>query len=158
SHTNQAGEIDGAIGVTHIVWPEAAVPFLVLDHPGARAAIGRMLPPGTSLVTGALRAEPAPPGAARPRRGVNRLLVVGGEGALATLYDKIHLVPFGEYLPLQSTLEAIGLQQLSRLRGGFDSGPAPRPLLHVPGLPAAAPLICYEAIFPHAIVQGAERP
>ena len=67
-------------------------------------------------------------------------------------------MPFGEYLPLQRLLEAIGLQQLTRLRGGFDIGVTPRPLLHVPGLPAAAPLICYEAIFPHAVVQGPERP
>jgi len=158
SATNQAGETDHAIGVTHVVWPEAAVPFLVLDHPGARAAIGRMLPHGAVLVTGALRAEPAPPGAARPRRVFNSILVLGQGGSLITLYDKIHLVPFGEYLPLQRWLEAMGLQQLSRLRGGFDIGVAPRPLLRVPGLPAAAALICYEAVFPHAIVQGAERP
>jgi apolipoprotein N-acyltransferase len=77
---------------------------------------------------------------------------------LTTLYDKIHLVPFGEYLPLQRQLEAIGLEQLTRLRGGFDIGVVPRPLLRVPGLPPAAPLICYEAIFPREIVQGSERP
>jgi apolipoprotein N-acyltransferase len=85
-------------------------------------------------------------------------LVFGEGGSLTAVYDKIHLVPFGEYLPLQSLLEAIGLQQLTRMRGGFDAGKTPRPLLRVPGLPAAAPLICYEAIFPGAIVQGAERP
>jgi apolipoprotein N-acyltransferase len=158
STTNPAGEADGAAGVTHVVWPEAAVPFLVLDHPGARAAIGRMLPRGTLLVTGALRVEPAPAGAVRPRRVFNSILVFGEGGSLVTLYDKIHLVPFGEYLPLQGVLESMGLQQLSRLRGGFDIGVSPRSLLRVPGLPAAAPLICYEAIFPRAIVQGPERP
>ena len=67
-------------------------------------------------------------------------------------------MPFGEYLPLQRQLEAIGLEQLTRLRGGFAVGIVPRPLLRVPGLPAAAPLICYEAIFPGEIVQGPERP
>jgi apolipoprotein N-acyltransferase len=84
--------------------------------------------------------------------------VFGQGGSLTTLYDKIHLVPFGEYLPLQRQLEAIGLEQLTRLRGGFATGVVPRPLLRVPGLPAAAPLICYEAIFPRQIVQGSERP
>jgi len=145
-------------GVTHVVWPEAAMPFLPLDHAGARAAIGRMLPPGASLITGALRAEPTPPGSPRPRRVFNSLLVFGEGGALTTYYDKIHLVPFGEYLPFQAILEAIGMQQLVRMRGGFDVGVVPRPLLQVPGLPPFGPLICYEAIFPRAIVQGAERP
>jgi apolipoprotein N-acyltransferase len=158
SAANAAGEVDDLAGITHVIWPEAALPFLPLDYPDVRAAIGRMLPPTTHLVTGALRAEPAPPGSPRPRRIFNSLIVFGEGGSLTTLYDKIHLVPFGEYLPLQRQLEALGLEQLTRLRGGFDIGVVPRPLLRVPGLPAAAPLICYEAIFPREIVQGSERP
>jgi apolipoprotein N-acyltransferase len=158
SAANPAGETDNLARITHVIWPEAAMPFLPLDYPDVRAAIGRLLPEKTYLITGALRAEPAPAGAPRPRRIFNSLIVFGQGGSLVALYDKIHLVPFGEYLPLQRLLEAIGLEQLSRLRGGFDIGVTPRPLLRVPGLPAAAPLICYEAIFPRAVVQGAERP
>lgn len=149
---------DGLSGITHVIWSEAAMPFLPLDYPQVRNAIGDMLPPDAVLITGALRAEPAPPSAGKARRVFNSILVFGKGGALVTRYDKIHLVPFGEYLPLQPVLEAIGLQQLSRMRGGFDSGETPRPLMRLSGLPAAAPLICYEAIFPRAIVQGAERP
>ena len=134
------------------------MPFLPLDTPIAITSIGQMLPPGRFLITGALRAEPLPPGSPRPRRIFNSLLVFGEGGSLAAHYDKIHLVPFGEYLPFQAVLEAIGLRQLVRMRGGFDSGTMPRPLLHVPGLPPFTPLICYEVIFPRAIVQGAERP
>jgi apolipoprotein N-acyltransferase len=158
SATNAAGETDNLADITAVVWPEAAMPFLPLDHPDVRAAIGRLLPPTTHLITGALRAEPAPPGSSRPRQIFNSLLVFGQGGSLTTLYDKIHLVPFGEYLPLQRQLEALGLEQLTRLRGGFAVGVMPRPLLRVPGLPPAAPLICYEAIFPREIVQGPERP
>jgi apolipoprotein N-acyltransferase len=158
SAANPAGETDNLAGITHLVWPEAAMPFLPLDYPDVRAAIGRLLPHSTHLIAGALRAEPAPAGSARSRRIFNSLIVFGQGGSLVALYDKIHLVPFGEYLPLQSQLEAIGLEQLTRLRGGFDSGATPRPLLRVPGLPPAVPLICYEAIFPRAVVQGAERP
>src|SRR6516225_10742830 len=158
SATDPSGTMDGLAGVTHVIWPEAAMPFLPLDHPEARASIGRALPQGTFLITGALRAEPAPPGAPRPRRVFNSILVFGQEGSLVASYDKVHLVPFGEYLPLQPLLEAIGLRQLTRLRGGFDAGATPRPLLHVPGLPPAAPLICYEAIFAAAVVEGSERP
>ena len=158
SAANAAGEVDNLAGITAVIWPEAAMPFLPLDYPDVRAAIGRLLPPTTHLITGALRAEPAPPGSPRPRRVFNSLIVFGQGGSLTALYDKIHLVPFGEYLPLQRQLEAIGLEQLTRLRGGFDIGVVPRPLLRVPGLPAAVPLICYEAIFPREIVQGSERP
>ena len=158
SATNPAGVTDNLAGITHVVWPEAAMPFLPLDYPDVRAAIGRALPPGTFLITGALRAEPAAPGSPRPRRIFNSILVFGEAGSLIARYDKTHLVPFGEYLPLQSLMEAVGLQQLTRLRGGFDVGVTPRPLLHVPRLPPAAPLICYEVMFPGTVVQGAERP
>jgi apolipoprotein N-acyltransferase len=158
SATDPSGTTDGLAGVTHVIWPEAAMPFLPLDHPEARASIGRALPQGTFLITGALRADPAPPGALRPRRVFNSILVFGAQGSLVASYDKVHLVPFGEYLPLQPLLEAIGLRQLTRLRGGFDVGEAPRPLLNIPRLPPAAPLICYEAIFAAAVVEGSERP
>lgn len=155
SLTNAQGEADGGKGVALIVWPEAAMPFLPLNTPVALAEIGRTIPEGAHLITGALRLE-------EPERGrrlvYNSLLAFGAGGTHAGTYDKIHLVPFGEYLPLQSGLEAIGLQQLVRLRGGFASGAKPRPLLSLPGLPKLGPLVCYEAIFPGAIVQGNERP
>ena len=158
SATSPTGDTDNLAGVTHVIWPEAAMPFLPLDYPDVRAAIGRALPPGTFLITGALRAEPSAPGATRPRRIFNSILVFGEAGSLTGRYDKVHLVPFGEYLPLQSAMEAVGLEQLTRLRGGFAVGLAPRPLLHIPRLPSVLPLICYEAIFPGAVVQGSERP
>jgi apolipoprotein N-acyltransferase len=158
SASNAAGVHDGLAGINLLIWPEAAMPFLPLDHPAARAAIGRLLPPGTLLIAGALRAESAPQGSPQARRIFNSLLVFGDGGRLLAHYDKAHLVPFGEYLPLQSLLEALGLEQLTRLRGGFATGPTPRPLLHLPGLPPLAPLICYEVIFPSAVTSGAERP
>jgi len=158
SASDPAGNIDNLAGVTHVIWPEAAMPFLPLDHAEVGAAIGRALPQGTFLISGALRAEPAPAGAPRPRRFFNSILVFGDGGSLIAQYDKSHLVPFGEYLPLQPLLEAIGLRQLTRLRGGFDAGATPRPLLEVPRLPPAAPLICYEAIFPAAVVEASARP
>jgi apolipoprotein N-acyltransferase len=156
SLTDATGKVDGAAGVTHVVWPEAAMPFLVLDNATARDAIGHMLPAGTLLIAGGLRATAAADG--QPRRVFNSILVLGAGGSLLAHYDKVHLVPFGEYLPMQAALEALGLRQLTRLRGGFTSGSPPRALLRAPGLPPAAPLICYEAVFPHAIVETAERP
>jgi apolipoprotein N-acyltransferase len=134
------------------------MPFGPLSSPEALQMIGARLPPGVVLIAGALRADDQPlPGQDR-RRAFNSLLALRSDASLAALYDKIHLVPFGEYLPFQSTLEAIGLEQLSRMRGGFSSGIIPRPLLSVPGLPPLGVLICYEAIFPAAVIQGKDRP
>lgn len=154
-----AGKPDDARGIDLIVWPEAAMPFLPLRSPAALARIGDMLPPGAHLVSGALRldeVDPTVPGSTR--RVYNSLMAFGEGGRLVANYDKIHLVPFGEYLPLHEWLEAIGLENLSRLRGGFASGVRPRPLMAIPGLPKLGPLICYEAIFPGTLVQGTERP
>jgi apolipoprotein N-acyltransferase len=158
SRHDPSGRRDDLAGITHLVWPEAAMPFLPLEHPEALAAIGELLPEGTRLISGALRLKQPASSSVAAREGYNSLMVFAGAGTLEQLYDKIHLVPFGEYLPFQPTLEWMGLEQLTRWRGGFSVGPNPRPLLAIPGLPAVAGLICYEAIFPAEIVQGTERP
>lgn len=159
SRRNSQGVEDGLAGISLVVWPEAAMPFRPLEHPEALNAIGDLLPdPGAILLSGGLRVEPTIAEAGHSREAFNSLLAISDTGQVSAIYDKIHLVPFGEYLPLQPVLEAIGLQQLTKLRGGFASGPNPRPLLALPGLPPIAGLICYEAIFPAAVVQGDERP
>jgi apolipoprotein N-acyltransferase len=159
SRRDPAGRVDDLAGITHLVWPEAAMPFLPLEQPEALAAIGELLPNGTQLLSGALRLKHRPaPGPDLVREGYNSLMVFGDKGNLEQIYDKIHLVPFGEYLPMQGLLESIGLEQLTRWRGGFSIGATPRPLLSIPGLPPALGLICYEAVFPAAIVQGGQRP
>jgi apolipoprotein N-acyltransferase len=152
-----AGRRDDLAGITHVLWPEVAMPFPPLDHPEALAAIGDMLPGGTALISGAIRVERPAPGSPGQARFFNSLMVFDKGGLLVALYDKIQLVPFGEFLPLRPLLAAIGLQELAE-RGGFTAGASPRPVLAIPGLPPAVPLICYEAIFPGAVVQGGERP
>src|SRR5690606_16995013 len=72
-------------------------------------------------------------------------------------YDKVHLVPFGEYVPFRGLLERLGVRQLIALPGGFSPGTRLRTLT-VPGVPPVGPLICYEVIFPGAVVDPAERP
>ena len=164
SRQDQRGVKDGLSSITHLVWPEAAMPFLPLATPQALIAIRDLLPETTHLVSGALRLERSMPGdevrpGIQPKSKVfNSILVFAHDGGLTTLYDKLHLVPFGEYLPFKETLDWLGLEALTRIRGGFAVGPRPRPLLTIPGLPAVAPLICYEAIFPAAVVQGPDRP
>jgi len=163
SRQNALRERDDLAGITHVVWPEAAMPFLPLATPEALTAIGEMLPDGVQLVSGALRleesrAEGTPATAPPVRRAFNTMIVFNADGLPLHVYDKIHLVPFGEYLPFQTVLEGIGLEQLSKMRGGFSSGVEPRPLLDVTGLPPVGALVCYEAIFPEEVAQGSERP
>lgn len=138
------------------------MPFLPLEHPEALEAIAELLPPGRVLITGAIRREITDAsGAELPiaaRKAFNGLMAFDDAGNLVALYDKIHLVPFGEYLPLSRVLGAIGLSQLAHSYGAFTAGVTPRPILRIPGLPPALALICYEALFPGQIVQTSERP
>lgn len=152
------GSFDGLAGITHVIWPEAAMPFLPLDMADVLQVLGEMLPEKSYLLAGALRADSTPATDAEQRRAFNSLITLDSDGKPVAVYDKIHLVPFGEYLPLQPLLARLGLQKLVGWRGGFSAGKSPRPLLAVPGLPPVGALICYEAIFPSAVVQTATRP
>jgi apolipoprotein N-acyltransferase len=146
---------EGAGPATHLIWPESAFPFFLAREPDALAQIVQLLHGGAVLITGAVRlAEPV----ATPDVGVyNSIYVIGSDGSLDSFYDKTHLVPFGEYLPFQRFLESLGLQQLTKQRGGFLAGDRRR-LIAVPGAPLALPLICYEIIFPGAVVPKGPRP
>ncbi|WAC28237.1 apolipoprotein N-acyltransferase [Ancylobacter sp. SL191] len=142
----------GLAGVTHLFWPESAFPFFLERDSEARERIAALLPPGAVLITGAVRLGAMLP-SGRPE-AFNSLRIIDSDGGFAGDADKVHLVPFGEYLPFQETLESFGLEQLTRLRGGFTAGEA-RHLFTIPGLPPAVPLICYEAIFPDDLLPPA---
>lgn len=145
----------GVHDATILVWPESAFPFFLTREPDALAQIAALLKPGTELVTGAVRqASPSPSGHVR---AYNSVYVIDPDGSIRDIYDKVHLVPFGEYLPFQRLLEKFGLQQLTKVAGGFLSGERRR-AMDVPGAPKMLPLICYEAIFPGSAVPRDERP
>jgi apolipoprotein N-acyltransferase len=146
----------GVKDVTHLIWPESAFPFFLDREPQALAQIGELLPPGVSLITGAIRLDAPLPGSQQPRV-FNSIRVLNDNGSIIATYDKLYLVPFGEFLPFQTLLESIGLQQLTRVRGGFTAA-ARRQALNIPGLPPAAPLICYEAIYPGYVLPEGPRP
>lgn len=144
----------GMADATHVFWPESPFPFVLLNDPRATAEIAKMLPSSTTLLTGAVRMEET---RGQPRQYFNSLLALGAKGALLATYDKMHLVPFGEYLPFEGVLSAVGLRRFVHAPGTFAAGTA-RPLLTIPGLPPVLPLICYEAIFPHEISAENPRP
>ncbi len=164
SGSTSAEHPNGLATVTHLIWPESAFPFILSRDAEALARIGSIVPRGAYLVTGAARAEP--PRQNSSARNNNRAIyynsihVIESGGAIADTYDKVHLVPFGEYLPLAAILEAVRLRQFVHIPGGFDAGGRAR-LLAVPGLPGVAPLICYESIFSGDVIPrltGTERP
>lgn len=146
----------GLAGVTHLVWPETAVPMLLDEAPEARHRLVRNFPRDTTLLLGALRRELVPT-EAPGLRVYNSLLALAGSGEILARYDKWRLVPFGEYLPLEDLLGPLGLRKLVPLPLGFSAGPGPRTVA-IEGTPAFAPLVCYEAIFPRALIDREARP
>ncbi|WP_088345014.1 apolipoprotein N-acyltransferase [Rhodomicrobium sp. R_RK_3] len=150
--------------ITHLIWPETSVPFLFMLNgaialPDARDAFATLVPEGSSLILGAERVE----GTARADgrynvdRVFNSLFILDPEAKVLGTYDKLHLVPFGEYVPFETALTALGIKQLTHMNTGFASG-ATRRLMTAPGAPPFSPLICYEAIFPGQINAEDGRP
>ncbi len=120
-------ERSGIRDVTHVIWPESAFPFFLIWDREALAKIADLIPPGVTLITGAARPDEPLPGRREPRV-FNSAYVIDHEGVIGETYDKVHLVPFGEYLPFQERLEALGLEAITRQRGGFSAGDRRRTL------------------------------
>jgi apolipoprotein N-acyltransferase len=139
-----------------LIWPESAFPFFLTREGDAMAQIADLLPKGTVLITGAVRAPDLPPGT-RITRAYNSIYVIDHDGSVLSVYDKLHLVPFGEYLPFQNLMEKLGFVQLTKVQGGFIPGERRR-TMEIPTAPRALPLICYEAIFPGDVVARDDRP
>lgn len=148
SDVAKGAHASGVADATHLIWPESPFPFVLERTPRALEAISRFLPAGTQLITGAIRAEPLA-GAERRYRYFNSMQVLDKSGITGT-YDKVHLVPFGEYLPFDRFLRMIGLEQFVGVVGGFTASPARKPL-SVANLPPVTPIICFESIFSQEI-------
>jgi apolipoprotein N-acyltransferase len=155
----------GAEAVDLFVWSEAAVPYQMDTDEAARAMLAEVLPPGALAVTGFPRVERDPDGT---RNFYNSMIFVDSDGATLALFDKFHLVPFGEYVPLKGffgaldrLFAALGLdlrfEKLVEGGGDFVPGTGPR-VIRLPGLPPVSPLVCYEVIFPGAVTPAGERP
>jgi apolipoprotein N-acyltransferase len=137
-----------------IIWPEAATGFPVARAPGALDQIALFTARDQTIITGSERI-------AQDAQGLtffNSLYLFAPYGALPLVYDKFHLVPFGEYVPFSGLLGQLGITKLTRGPSGFSTGDHPH-LLAVPGAPSMSPLICYEVIFPGAVTDpNAPRP
>jgi apolipoprotein N-acyltransferase len=138
-----------------VIWPETATPYVLDTVPENAVAVAQAAPPDGLLLTGAVRVRDGATDA--DFQAWNSLIVLDAKGSVIGSYDKAHLVPFGEYLPLRSILSRVGIDKLAQGAVDFSSGPGPR-TLHIPGLPPFSPLICYEAIFPGAVADRTDPP
>ncbi|MDJ0949629.1 MAG: apolipoprotein N-acyltransferase [Alphaproteobacteria bacterium] len=139
---------------TLVIWPEAAATFPLATRPARRAAMTIAVPKGGYLITGAPRTTMA---GVSPPQLWNSVYAIDEAGEAAAIYDKHHLVPFGEYLPLRDILKSAGIDKIAP--GALDFSPGPGlATLGLPGLPRLSPLICYEVIFPSRVIAPGARP
>jgi apolipoprotein N-acyltransferase len=143
-----------------VIWPEGALPAVIgqLMAPGSpyAAHLRDAVAPGQTLLMGANRAEAGSDG---KTRYFNSLVAFRreGEGLRVTgVYDKHHLVPFGEYMPAGQLAAKVGFRSLVHMEDDFSAGPPSQPIAPF-GLPAVQVLICYEALFPGVTRAGAAR-
>lgn len=141
--------------VTHVLWPEGALPTFMLVDGETLRMIGETLNRGQVLLSGINRRA----GDGDEISYHNSMAVMrfaeNGVPRVDALYDKVRLVPFGEYVPLAGLISAIGFEEFARLQ--FTPGPSPA-VLNLAGAPPVMPLICYEAIFPAFVRSAPERP
>jgi apolipoprotein N-acyltransferase len=135
---------------THVIWSEVAAPMFLEEDPRLLAAIAAHTPPGGLSLVGTLRRFRSSPETVAYR---NSLVVIAPDGDIVAHYDKSHLVPFGEYMPLGALLGLNGVVGIA----DFTPGPGIATLT-LPGLPPVSPLICYEVIFPGRVVDRSARP
>lgn len=138
-----------------ILWPEAAVPEYLEEEPLARARLAALLGPRDVLLTGGVALEFGNDGHVIAAR--NSLFAVDADARLLGRYDKAHLVPYGEYLPMRPILSVIGLSRLAPGDLDFWPGRGPRSL-RLPGFGVVGVQICYEIIFPGHVIDAAHRP
>lgn len=136
--------------VTHVIWPEAAIPFAIGEDAPRRARLAEIVPDGGLLIAGAPRVERT----SRPIQVYNSLFAFDRAGTVVATYDKFHLVPFGEFMPLRWLLG--WLPPIASI-GDTAAGPGARTMT-LAGLTPFSPMICYEIIFPGAVVAPGPRP
>ncbi len=142
-------------GVDFIVWPETALPYPIDLNPAPRREMRKIIPPGGGLILGIPRFVLSPQGDVE--KLYNSLALLDDGGDIVANYDKAHLVPFGEYMPLSHILP---LKKLTPGMMNYSAGPRGK-IIEPPlgmGLPPFAPLICYEAIFPGQVSTGPPQP
>ncbi len=143
--------------ITHVIWPESAVPFLIDESAEGKAELGRALNGDKMLLTGGVRRSSMGPVNGIEPSYYTSVLVFDGNANLVAHYDKSHLVPGGEYLPLAWLLEPLGFRKVVNLPDSFSAGLGPQSIA-IAGAGLASLQICYESIFPNGTIDHHNRP
>jgi apolipoprotein N-acyltransferase len=151
-----AGLTQSKNGEPHLIlWPEAAVPDFLEQEAWAREKIAALMGPKDVLLTGGVALVYGKDEKLTAAR--NSLFAMGPDAKLIGRYDKAHLVPYGEYLPMRPLLSAVGLSRL--VPGDLDFLPGAGPAtLALPGFGKVGVQICYEIVFSGQVVDQAHRP
>ncbi|WP_336278810.1 apolipoprotein N-acyltransferase [Bartonella sp. CB175] len=129
-----------------IIWPEASLPYILNDSPALAKHIASLLNPKQWAIIGAVRTNYDPLNT--QTQYFNTIAVINAKGDILNTSDKLHLVPFGEYLPYKNLLNKIGLRIISDHIGGYSTGNV-RKTVVLPNGFSYLPLVCYEIIFPN---------
>ncbi|MBV8688244.1 MAG: apolipoprotein N-acyltransferase [Alphaproteobacteria bacterium] len=148
-----------------VLWPESAVtrplevglpdPYAQAETERLRRAVGRLVGPGDLLLTGSDTAQSED--GVRVTSATNSVFAMTREGRILARYDKAHLVPYGEYLPMRPLLSALGLSRLAPGDTDFVPGPGPR-TFDLPIVGKVGFQLCYEIIFSGEVVDPKDRP
>ncbi len=147
------GSAPGLENVDFVIWGETASPFPLDMDTRHRQQILESVPPQGYLLTGQVRVQTSPYGRLLP---YNSMMIIDKQGEIVDYYDKAHLVPFGEYIPLRRYLPD-WIKPITNTVSNFEPGPGPR-TLNIGNYPPFGVLICYEIIFPAQITDRTERP
>jgi apolipoprotein N-acyltransferase len=148
---------DGIENVTHIVWPEGALPLFLIEDSQAISALTEILTGGQTLLAGTPRRELIEIGQYRYYNSLVAIAFSEERPRVLGLYDKVHLVPFGEAVPFSGFLTSLGIQSLQELVAGYSPG-AELVTLENAVAPPFLPLICYEVVFSGLQANSYTRP
>lgn len=141
---------EGAERVSHVIWPETATQFLLLNDDFARGMVVSALTPSAILLAGSLRIE-----GEQTRKIFNSIVAINDVGIALGSYDKSHLVPFGEYVPLAALFPFI--RKVTPVPMDFSVGKGVKTTIIPRTLPVGM-LVCYEVIFPGRVADKKTRP
>ncbi|HEX8642070.1 MAG TPA: apolipoprotein N-acyltransferase [Allosphingosinicella sp.] len=148
-----------------LVWPESAITETMQDErrllpyqegaAATRAEVASLLARGDLLLAGGITIRSSD--GLRATMATNSVFAMDAGGRIHGRYDKAHLVPYGEYLPMRTILSTLGLSRLAPGELDFDPGPGPR-TLELPGVGLVGFQLCYEIIFSGEVVDPKRRP